>query len=183
MHLSEAVFFLSVQGRNLSAVNDILHSIVEYNGACSEAKQVRVSVELEKVFVGDVPNKLHCYADLVLIGKDYAKCLGCSTSQEACVKLSKETKEGALIVCAWGADGASGRDASGEVFHVPAFPPPKLVNTVGAGDTFNASVVHQLVSGKPLKDAVTFACKVAGVKCGLDGYEDLRAELDLISLQ
>ena len=65
MHLSEAVFFLSVQGRNLSAVNDILHSIVEYNGACSEAKQVRVSVELEKVFVGDVPNKLHCYADLV----------------------------------------------------------------------------------------------------------------------
>jgi hypothetical protein len=51
----------------------------------------------------------------VLIGKDYAKCLGCSTSQEACVKLSKETKEGALIVCAWGADGASGRDASGEV--------------------------------------------------------------------
>jgi ketohexokinase len=70
-----------------------------------------------------------------------------------------------------------------QVFHVPAFPPPKLVNTVGAGDTFNASVVHQLVSGKPLKDAVTFACKVAGVKCGLDGYEDLRAELDLISLQ
>lgn len=61
-----------------------------------------------------------------------------------------------------------------QVFHVPAHPPAAVVDTLGAGDTFNASVVHQLACGQPLLNAVQFACKVAGLKCGIHGYEGLK---------
>ena len=60
------------------------------------------------------------------------------------------------------------------MFVSAAYPPNQVVDTIGAGDTFNAALIHSLSSNKTLQDALSYSCEVAGAKCGLIGYEGLR---------
>ena len=55
----------------------------------------------------------------------------------------------------------------------PATPPPQLLDTLGAGDTFNAGFIHKLSSGHTVQEALSFACQLAGAKCGLSGFDGL----------
>ena len=61
-----------------------------------------------------------------------------------------------------------------QLFSSPSFPPPGgLIDTLGAGDTFIAAVIHKLASGRGIQDAISFGCRVAGAKCGMNGYKGL----------
>jgi len=53
----------------------------------------------------------------------------------------------ATLICAWAEKGADAIGPDGVVIHSDAFPPEKLVDTLGAGDTFNASVIYSLSNG------------------------------------
>lgn len=53
----------------------------------------------------------------------------------------------ATLICAWAEKGADAIGPDGVVIHSDAFPPEKLVDTLGAGDTFNASVLYSLSNG------------------------------------
>ncbi|XP_026969403.1 ketohexokinase isoform X5 [Sagmatias obliquidens] len=48
-----------------------------------------------------------------------------------------------------------------------------VVDTLGAGDTFNASVIFSLSQGKSMQEALSFGCQVAGKKCGLQGFDGI----------
>lgn len=48
---------------------------------------------------------------------------------------------------------------------VPAFTFPKIVDSTGAGDSFNAALAVALFEGKPLYDACRFANASAGLAC------------------
>ncbi|XP_015471331.1 ketohexokinase isoform X4 [Parus major] len=48
-----------------------------------------------------------------------------------------------------------------------------LVDTLGAGDTFNAAVIFALAEGRTLQDALTFGCQIAGRKCGIQGFDGI----------
>lgn len=61
-----------------------------------------------------------------------------------------------------------------QVYECPATPPARLVDTLGAGDTFNAGLIHSLSEGKSLETALQFACNIAGAKCGMAGFEQLK---------
>ena len=80
----------------------------------------------------------------------------------------------ASVICAWGEDGAAGITKGGSVVSAKAFPPDSLIDTLGAGDTFNAATILALCEGKTLQEAVTFGCRVAGVKCGIMGFKELK---------
>lgn len=109
----------------------------------------------------------------------------------------------ATLICAWAEKGADAIGPDGVVIHSDAFPPEKLVDTLGAGDTFNASVMYSLSNGMnaslkhkhlldfcklcksvqaglvlfsaghSLQDALTFGCQIAGKKCGVHGYDGI----------
>jgi len=64
--------------------------------------------------------------------------------------------KGALIVNAEGAKA------------VPGFP-VKAVDTVAAGDSFNGALAQQLVLGKTLEEAVSFANAVGALAVGKEG--------------
>ena len=68
------------------------------------------------------------------------------------------------------------------------FPLGKVIDTIGAGDTFNAAVIAGIVMqdvgnkigaeswlnlGIDLKQAVEKGCKVAGTKVGMVGFSEL----------
>nr|XP_015201658.1 PREDICTED: ketohexokinase isoform X13 [Lepisosteus oculatus] len=79
----------------------------------------------------------------------------------------------ALLICAWAEMGADGVGPEGTVVHSDAFAPEAIVDTLGAGDTFNASVIFSLSNGKSLQEALTFGCQIAGKKCGIHGYDGI----------
>ena len=49
-----------------------------------------------------------------------------------------------------------------------------VIDTIGAGDTFNATVVACLSQGKNLAQSLDIGCKVAGAKVGQIGYDGLK---------
>ena len=79
-----------------------------------------------------------------------------------------------IVICAWGEDGAAAKSLSCDIVTSPIFPPEAVVDTLGAGDTFNAATIHALSGGKSLQEAITFGCKVAGRKCGMTGNSGLK---------
>lgn len=78
----------------------------------------------------------------------------------------------AKIICPWGEDGAVAVDIkNGVTYSAKAYPPEKVVDSLGAGDTFIAATIHCLSGGNPLNESIDFGCRIAGAKIGQVGYE------------
>ncbi|NXF39469.1 KHK Ketohexokinase, partial [Nyctibius bracteatus] len=109
----------------------------------------------------------------VFISKDVARHFGYRSAPEALRGLRSRVQPGATLICAWAEEGADAMGPDGELVHSDAFPPETLVDTLGAGDTFNAAVIFALSAGRSLQDALTFGCRIAGRKCGIQGFDGI----------
>ena len=71
---------------------------------------------------------------------------------EALNVFKSKLKPGAKLVVPWGDKGATGHDlGTGETITSPAFPPPEgQVDSLGAGDSFNAALIGSLAHGASL---------------------------------
>ncbi|KAL8184190.1 UNVERIFIED_CONTAM: hypothetical protein K2H54_008613 [Gekko kuhli] len=159
------------EGRNASEQVKMMRRVEEYNQTCPESQQVGTSVEVEKP--RQELYQLFGYGDVVFVSKDVAKDFGFCSASEAVKGLYKRVKPGATLICAWAENGADAMGPDGQLLHSDAFPPDDVVDTLGAGDTFNASVILALIRGRPLQEAITYGCQVAGRKCGVHGYDGI----------
>ncbi|XP_040080365.1 ketohexokinase isoform X7 [Oryx dammah] len=112
-------------------------------------------------------------SEQVFVSKDVAKHFGFRSAEEALRGLYSRVRKGATLVCAWAEEGADALGPDGRLLHSNAFPPPHVVDTLGAGDTFNAAVIFSLSQGKNMQEALRFGCQVAGKKCGLQGFDGI----------
>ena len=72
-----------------------------------------------------------------------------------------EDGEGAGVVVAWGEQGAACHSPDHGLVTCDAHPPPGgVLDTLGAGDTFNAATIGCLASGLSLAQSVEIGCKV-----------------------
>lgn len=142
-----------------------------------------VSVELEKEKEGS-DSLLLSGADYFFISKDVARARKCASMEDAAVYFSKfiDSTPKPTIVCPWGDQGACVLDGeSGRPYSCPAFKPERAVDTLGAGDTFFASFIFaKCQQKKSSADALKFASLVAGLKCGLVGYDKLGDNLSKV---
>uniref|UniRef100_A0A8C2CGT2 Ketohexokinase n=1 Tax=Cyprinus carpio TaxID=7962 RepID=A0A8C2CGT2_CYPCA len=133
--------------------------------------RVTISVEIEKT--REALYQLFPLGDLVFVSKDVAQHFGFTSAAAALKGFYGRLSKGATLICAWAEKGADAMGPDGVIIHSDAFPPEKLVDTLGAGDTFNASVIYSLSNGGSLQDALTFGCQIAGKKCGVHGYDGI----------
>ncbi|XP_012869215.1 PREDICTED: ketohexokinase isoform X1 [Dipodomys ordii] len=163
--------WIHIEGRNASEQVKMLHRIEQHNARQPPEQKIRVSVEIEKP--REELFQLFGYGEVVFVSKDIAKHLGYKSAKEALRGLYSRVKKGATLICAWAEEGADALGPDGQLLHSDAFPPPRVVDTLGAGDTFNASVIFSLSKGNSMEDSLRFGCRVAGTKCGLQGFDGI----------
>jgi len=129
-----------------------------------------LSIEAEKVR----PDIEDCFpsARLVLFSRGYAEACGFARP-EPFLREMRDRVPVTLLAVAWGDEGAWGMEADGTLHRAPAFPPPAVVDTLGAGDTFNAGMIGALAAGRPLREALDASCRLAGRKVGQIGFAGL----------
>jgi ketohexokinase len=84
----------------------------------------------------------------------------------------------ATLFCTRGVAGAVAMDPQGRLIEQAASLPPRVVDTLGAGDTFNAAVINGCLAGLDMDTTLQQACRLAGRKCGQSGVMDLLAAHD-----
>jgi ketohexokinase len=127
-------------------------------------------VEIEKPRPGI--ERLYSQADYLLFSRHFAMSQGHATAMELLKHIADRTSAEQLI-CTWGEQGAYAIDRNGEALHADAIKIPTIVDSIGAGDTFNAGFIHARLRGDNLLDALRYACFLAGNKCTLDGLNQL----------
>uniref|UniRef100_A0A665XA19 Ketohexokinase n=1 Tax=Echeneis naucrates TaxID=173247 RepID=A0A665XA19_ECHNA len=159
------------EGRNAEEQVKMIQRVVTYNSTLPQQQKITISVEIEKT--REPLYQLFPHGDVVFVSKDVARHFGFQSAEAALKGLYNRVKQGAVLVCAWAEKGADALGPDGVIVHSDAFPPETLVDTLGAGDTFNASVIYTLSNGGSLQEALTFGCRVAGRKCGFHGYDGI----------
>ncbi|XP_026855647.2 ketohexokinase isoform X3 [Electrophorus electricus] len=134
------------EGRNAEEQIKMIEKVREYNSKQQrEENRITISVEIEKT--REPLYQLFPCGDLVFISKDVAIHFGFHSAASALRGLYSRLRKGAVLICAWAEKGADALCPDGVLVHSDAFPPERLVDTLGAGDTFNASVIYTLSRG------------------------------------
>lgn len=132
------------------------------------APSLPISIELEKKREGMA--KIMGLADLYLCSKGYAHQSGYEDAEDF-LRWMHSAEYSKKTIVAWGEQGAYGWMENETILHTPAFPPANVIDTLGAGDTFNAGVLDRFVDRASMHDCLQFACQIAGKKCGAVGFD------------
>lgn len=170
-------FWVHFEARSVDETTKMMLKIKEYNKSRPDVEKIKISLELEKK--RDENLLLIKYADVAFLGRDFAEILGCNDKKTAIYKLKELTanddryiNESILLICPWGNDGAAAMSSFGDYFESPVFPPEKIVDTLGAGDTFCAGTLNALMTDfNNVHHAIHQGCRIAGFKCGSFGYD------------
>lgn len=146
--------------------NPAADAIVDFMERCHKAGKI-VSLDLNlrielNPFTDEFRSRIQRIANIsdILLGsgtEEFMPYTGASTPEEAAKMLASEDR---MIVSRFGADGVQ-LYANGEMSFIPCYK-VNVLDTVGAGDAFNAGFIASVSRGDDLKFAVKFGCAAAG---------------------
>ena len=131
---------------------------------------VGISLEVEKPRPGI--ETLLAGPDVIVFSRHFAHSLGYQDPRRFLQDLRGRT-DAELLILPWGEEGAYAQPRTGGVCFAPAHRPPKVRDTLGAGDVFNAAVVDGLLAGLAPPALLERCNALAGHKCGMLGLDDL----------
>lgn len=156
--------WIHFEGRNIE------HTIEMIRHARQHINNKTISIEIEKDRPGI--DALMPLADILMIPGAQVRRRGFTDPYRYFDHIRPQAPT-AILITSWGAEGAFGRDTDNRDYHCPAFPPDDVVDTIGAGDTFNAALINAFTSGLALERALSHACEIAGKKVGQLGFDNL----------
>jgi ketohexokinase len=155
--------WLHFEGRNVTETAAMLEH------ARASVPHIPRSLEVEKPRPGI--DALFGCVDVLLFSPGYARSRAC-TPEDLLHAVHREQPQ-ADLYCTAGAAGAMSLDRHGVLQRSRAFPPQRVVDTLGAGDTFNAAVIDGYLRRLSLGELLGRACRVAGMKVGQEGLHGL----------
>ncbi len=160
------------EGRNPEQTASMIRRVRE------AAPDLPISIEIEKPRPGLDRLLEAATGPVVLIySRAYAETLA-ATDPEAFLAHRARTLGTWLSVLPWGAQGAYLARQGKPPVHLPAAPVATVVDTLAAGDCFNAGLIDALLDGLPPEAAVGRANRIAGYKCGRRGLDGLIADAE-----
>jgi ketohexokinase len=151
------------EGRNPAELPGMLRA------ARGAAVDQPLSLELEKFREGLQPALP--LADVLMFSRGWAEAGG-ATDPEALIAGVARARPEQVQTLTWGRRGAW-LAHRGQVFHCPPRTGLEVRDSLGAGDTFNAGLIHALVSGEPPERALERAVRLAERKLGQQGLDGL----------
>jgi ketohexokinase len=156
--------WLHFEGRNVESLWDMLH------WSCDRYPSIPRSLEIEKPRPGI--EDVFGLAQVLLFSQTYAVSRG-YTDPAVLLRVVHQRVPGADLYCTWGKRGAVSVDREGRLTTQPAHVPRRVVDTLGAGDTFNAGVIDGYLARRDVVTILRHACVLAGEKCGRTGFDGL----------
>lgn len=138
-----------------------------------ERPELPISLELEKLRPGS--EQLLLPVRVLFLARSYLHACGAGDDPVPWLHRYRARSGAALALAPWGAEGVYAVTADEAPQFVPAHHPERVVDTLGAGDVFNAAVIDGLLRGWPTAQTLQRAVRLAGSKCGhlgLDVAED-----------
>ena len=155
--------WLHFEGRNITELIQLIPALA------NRQRKYRISLEVEKHRPGI--QELLIHADTVMFSRVYAEHQG-YTNPEAFLSALQIKLPEKLMTCTWGTDGVWYYHKNA-IRHVPAVSGITVVDTIGAGDTFNAGLIHSLLGQPDVHQAVSYANRLAGRKIAQQGLHHL----------
>ena len=112
---------------------------------------------------------------VLIFSRAYAEAVG-ATDPASFVDTQAKRSGAWLCVLPWGGDGAYLAQFGADPVRLPAAPVGSVVDTLAAGDVFNAGLIDGLLDGHDPLAAVSRANRIAGYKCGRPGLDHLIAD-------
>lgn len=134
----------------------------------SSYKAIPCSVEFEKHRPG-IEN-LYPYADMLVFSKEYCRITS-GNDPELFLNNLKNTYPDKTIILAWGDKGSYATSAKSDIIFSPSVKQTNVKDTLGAGDTFNASVIDASLSGSSLSNILSASNKLASFKVSVTGFD------------
>lgn len=130
--------------------------------------ELRISIEFEKnrTNISD----LYSYADVLIFSKSYCINLKQYDPVNFINNLNRSLTNKTIVV-PWGEDGSYGSTDSSKVIYLPAISNKAIIDTVGAGDTFNAGIINSEIKGDDLKNGLIKSNKLASYKISNFGFD------------
>ncbi len=158
--------WIHFEGRNIEQTALMLQYINKHH------RSIPCSLEVEKPRAGI--ETLFSLPSILMFSQDYAVAHHHKTAQELLSSLAKEI----VASCTWGKQGAWAINKKQHLFHSKTYDPDNVVDTLGAGDTFNAAFIDGLLNKLELSQALIQACELAGRKCGQQGLMNLVSKIE-----
>jgi len=154
--------WLHFEGRNVAETAKMLRHARQQN------PKLRISVEIEKPREGI--EQLFTEPSVLLFSQNYMQHCGANNPSLFLESMRVRAPQADLIV-AVGERGAYGLTVDGLACYRPAVADLAIVDSLGAGDTFNAAVIDAYLRGISFVDTLAFGNRIAGYKCTVHGFD------------
>lgn len=156
----------------------MLREITEFNATSGEEKII-ISLEIDSALDEMFP--LLDYCDYAYFSKHLALDNGWTSMEDACMQLDERlgmrwglNLNRPYVIVLWGDQGAGIMDLNGNYTHAPPYKPRRIVDALGAGETFVGAFIYaKYIRERSLPVAVDFGNRMASYKVTKNGYDHI----------
>jgi len=156
--------WIHFEARSICETKKMISFIKEY------FPNILVSVEIEKQ--REYLEDIYDLANVYIFSKDFVLKKGYDDA-ETFLMNTQPTSPHADLICTWGKDGAYALPCNETIIQTKAVNIDNVIDTIGAGDTFNAGIIHARLNSFDWQKSLNYACEIAAKKCQQEGFSNL----------